>query len=111
MVNYSWHEDFFKRKVFPQICKDAGECAGFYAWLEIGDRQLYDEILRLEQEIDRLWLEKSDQDSFRRGCQDWYEAAMKGIGKWREAIGATKEPGYEGRGTKGPEPSAQARLI
>ena len=109
MSQYSWHEDFFKRKVYPQICKDAGECAGLYAWIQVGDRQLYDEILRLEGEIDGLWKAKSDQESFRKACQAWYEAAMKGLEKWRAAMsgGNSHSPGA-GRETRKP---VQGKLI
>jgi len=111
MSTYSWHEDFFKRKVYPQICKDAGECAGFFAWLQIGDRQLYDEILRVEGEIDRLWLAKSDQESFRKVCKDWYDAVMQGLAKWREAMNPTSVGEGAAKKDEGRQGPAQKKLL
>lgn len=86
MAEYNWHDDFYTRKVFPQICKDAGECTGFFAWLEVADRQRYDEILRLEQVIDEIWLSQGDRISFQSACRDWYKEVLLGIAKWREAM-------------------------
>jgi hypothetical protein len=86
MAEYDWHEDFFTRKVLPQLGKDAGECTGFHAWLEVADRQRYDEILRLEQLINELWLAKGDRAVFRKACLDWYKAVMAGIEKWKKAM-------------------------
>lgn len=86
MTEYNWHEDFFKRKVFPQVCKDAGECSGFYAWLEVSEKQLYDEIFRLEQEIDAIWIAQGDRERFRTACRDWYSSFMAGIEKWKVAM-------------------------
>jgi hypothetical protein len=88
MSDYNWHEDFYTRKVFPQICKDVGECTGFFAWLETADRQLYDEIFRLAQVIDEIWLAKGDRNLFRKACLDWYQAVMGGVEKWKKAMSA-----------------------
>lgn len=103
MTEYSWHEDFFKRKVFPQICKDAGECSGFYAWLEVSEKQLYDEIFRLEQEIDAIWLAQGDREKFRQACRDWYTTVMAGIERWKKAMGVGQGAGDRVQGTVEPE--------
>ena len=102
MTDYSWHEDFYTRKVFPQICKDAGECNGFFAWLQIGDLQLYHEIIRLEQKINEIWLAAGDREQFRGACRDWYAACLSGIEKWRKAM---REP------PPNPRVPEQVRLI
>jgi len=99
-MTYSWHEDFFKSKVLPSICKDAGECSSLFAWLQEADRQLYDEILRLEQEIDRIWLAQGDRPKFKEACKAWYDANMQAIKKYQqtmipEAVQVQKEPKQE----------------
>lgn len=88
MAEYNWHEDFFNRKVLPQICKDAGDCPGFFAWLEVADKQRYDELTRLEQIIESIWLASGDREQFRQACRDWYKETMLGIEKWRAAMAA-----------------------
>jgi hypothetical protein len=100
MENYSWHDDFYTRKVFPQICKDAGECTGFFAWLETADRQQYDELARLEQVINEIWQASGDREQFRTACRDWYKAVLASIDKWRVAMSTPKPPHPEPRQEK-----------
>ncbi len=90
MADYDWYEDFFNRKVLPRIGKDAGECRGFFAWLDVADKQRYDEIHRLEQLISEIHLAKGEREQYRKACRDFYKTVMDGLEKWRKAMNEPK---------------------
>lgn len=96
MSDYSWHEDFYTRKVFPQVCKDAGDCNGFFAWLQAADLQRYHDIQLLEQRINDIWLASGDRQAFREACLDWYRACLDGISRWRAALVNPRQENEQG---------------
>ena len=91
-MTYSWHKDFFENKVMPQISRDFGYDAGFFAWLETTNKQEYDEITRLEQRVNDIWQANGDRGEFKQACQEWYDAVMKARGEWLTALQEGREP-------------------
>ena len=107
---YSWHEDYFKVKVLPQLGRDMGACSGLFEWLHEAHRQEYDELLRLEQEIDRLWLTNGDRQKFKADCAAWHEANIKALGKFRAAMGEKQGTVCGGQGPGRDEPRQEMLL-
>jgi hypothetical protein len=92
MGTYSWHEDFFNNKVKPQIAQALGDCTGFFPWLEKTNRQTYDEILRLEQEINDIWNAQGDRKKFKAICIEWHDLHIRAMEKFRARMAIKQEP-------------------
>jgi len=75
-IPLAWYENYFDR-AFTKICKDMGECEGFFSWLAEYEPVLY---LRLEEAwdlISTLWLSRAEQQSFKDACKSWYTLLME----------------------------------
>lgn len=91
-MTYSWHQDFFENKVRPLLGQNYGYETGLWAWLEITDKQAYDELTRLEQLVNDLWLDNGEHSEFKQACRAWYEALLQSRGKWVAAMRGEPEP-------------------
>lgn len=96
---YSWHEEFFKKKVLPGLLQEMQPCAGvgdnvggFFAWLQMKERGLYDEIKQAELKIDEIWLKQGDRDAFKETCIEYVKAHLAAKPKYLAALGLLPAP-------------------
>lgn len=104
-MTYSWHQDFYENKVQPLINRHYGYEQGLFAWLETADKQAYDELTRLEQLINDVWLSMGEHDAFKKACREWYDAIITARGRWVAALGEDPQP------PPAPVPEKQGKLI
>jgi hypothetical protein len=82
----AWYETFYRDRVLVKVCNEMGDCQGFFCWLAEQAPELYNRINASENEIDSLWLNRSDKESFKAACKSWYGLLMeakKGFDAWK----------------------------
>lgn len=93
-MSWTWHEEFFNKKVLPGLGAEMAPCAGpsgdfagFRKLLEVKERGLYDEIGQLERKIDEVWIQNGDREKFKALCKEFVAVCLKAKEKYLAAIG------------------------
>lgn len=73
----SFYENYFKNRVTPKMESDMAGAEGLYAWLLEYSPELYQQITQSWDEINSLWANRADHDSFRAACKLWRERLLE----------------------------------
>ncbi len=77
VAEWDWYESFYRMRVLPKVCKEMGECEGFFLWLAEYAPDMYVRISAADEEINSLWLSRAEKESFKDACKRWFNLLME----------------------------------